>query len=80
MNLLFYLLDVVIEFLEGVGCGSLVLLNVGLKRFEAVGEILNVGPSPVSFGSLDLLSDRWVLCKVTIVQVAVVPEEEGGEV
>jgi hypothetical protein len=51
-----------------------------LERLEAVGEVLDVGPGPVGLGALDLLGDEGVVGEVGVVQVTVVPQQEGGEV
>jgi hypothetical protein len=55
-------------------------LDIRLEALEPVGQVLDIGPRPVGLGALDLLPDQWVVRKVRIVQVPVVPEEEGGKV
>jgi hypothetical protein len=55
-------------------------LDIGLEALEPVCQILYISPSPVSFCTLDLLSDEGVISEICIVEVSVVAQEEGREV
>lgn len=69
-------LNVVVELLECVGSGGLVLLDVGLQRLETVGQVLNISPSAIGLCTLDALAHHGLLCEVTVVEVSVVPQQE----
>jgi hypothetical protein len=56
------------------------LLDVGLQTFETVGEIFDISPRPIGLCPLNLLADQGLVSEVGIVEVPVVPEEEGGEI
>ena len=79
-HLFLCLFNVVVELLEGVGRGRLVLLDVRLETLEAVREVFDVRPRTVGLRSLDLLADSWLISEVCVVEVTVVTKEEGAEV
>ena len=56
------------------------LLDVGMQTFETVSQIFDVCPRSIRLSLLNLLTDQWVVSEVSIVEVPVVPEEEGGEI
>ena len=70
------LLDVLVQFLEGVGGRGPVRLEVLVEVLEAVGEVLDVRPRPERLRTLYLVLNAKVVGKVLVVQISVVSQQE----